>query len=468
MNMVDTRALSSTPLLQSHELVVGILRHQRQERLQALWKSNKRQLWRKLNRPEEIDSPLLIVLPEPEMDTKDDIRVQMRRLEGLVERAQADFKTSTEEIQLQLQFESKRQELRTLMQLAEVQAKSRPTDVWEQIERSESLFDDLRNLRPADMGLVNEYVNQCYRVSEVLHQQNELSAAERLSGHIVDLLRRVVSQQPDDVAVKRQYSVALDSAGRVCESLEKWREAESLFRESLQVSRDLLAKSPGNAQAARDVSISLNKCGDVCVQRELWLEAESLFRESLQISRDLLGKSPGNAQAARDVSVALERLGTVAARSDHPRDAIPYIQEAEAAYSAVLVAAIPGNIEPCADVIDLRLQFISLLLRLRRVSVARSLMQQETSQQSIDVLRQQGSSTRHHVLVALWDFFEAKLTTNVKKRTELIHRSSDVLDRPEASRLLRVTTGFYLINRDYLEHKKCLLRSPGTRRKRKK
>ncbi len=516
MNMVDTRSLSSTPLLHSHELVVGILRQQRQQRLQALWKSDKRQLWRKLNRPEEINSPLLIVLPEPEMDTQDDIRVQMRRLEGLVERAQTDFKTSTEEIQSQLLIEAKRQELRTLMQLVEVQAKSRPADALEQMQRSTTLFDELRTLRPADMGLVNEYLNQCYRVSEAFQQQNELPFVKMVSQRVVDLLRSVVIQQPDNTAVKRQFSVAMYTAGSVCESMENWWDAEDLFRESLQIDRELLAKLPGNAQAARDVSISLIKCGNVCVQSERWEEAETLFRESLQITRDLLAESPtnaqaarnvsvslikcgnvcvhserwdeaetlfreslqitrkllaespSNAQAARDVGVALEGLGIIAARSDEPLDAIPYIEEAEAAYNAVLAAAPAGNIEPRADLIDLRLQYLSLLLRLRRVASARVLMQEETIRQCIDILRQQGSSTRHRVLVALWDFFEARLTTNVKKRRELMARAADVLDSPKASRLLRVTTGFYLINRDYLEYKKILSQSPTTQRKRKK
>ena len=166
--------------------------------------------------------------------------------------------------------------------------------------------------------------------------ERELAAAQPS----LEAARARQLQRPQDPALQRELSMALDDWGDANLDAGRASEALAAYRESLQLCRQLRQSLGDSPQVLRDLSVSLNKVGAAEDTAGRASEALAAYRESLQLRRQLrqsLGDSP---QVLDDLAVSLERMAELRKQDQHNQ--IAEIDEA-VALRQQLVAASNGS-----------------------------------------------------------------------------------------------------------------------------
>ncbi|MGZ8136942.1 MAG: tetratricopeptide repeat protein [Methylococcaceae bacterium] len=142
---------------------------------------------------------------------------------------------------------------------------------------------------------------------EAAFERMDYAVAERIITELLPLVRRA-SAQDEDMAAKRNYSIALDFSGDLNAALGRLEDARAAYRESLAL-RCQLREALGDApQTLRDLSVSLNKVGNVETALGRLEDARAFYEESRTLSAKLVQAFPNTPQYCQDLIRVEKRL----------------------------------------------------------------------------------------------------------------------------------------------------------------
>lgn len=297
----NTPYAAGTAIVDQLKLVAGILRRQRRERLSALWKDGKRELWRAVNRPMSAESGLLSILDEPEAESKSDLRTDLREIRSAIEKFKADHP-----------FDSAREFLRTQLQYCKLLAKTGDERAPAFFRSAHGRFLELKDTLPHNLEFVDEFIELGFQMVDAFEERSLWSSISEIYPVLLSVWRDEVKHHPGDASRGRGLSSALIQIANVAVKLEQWEAAESLSREAIEVSQMVLGIAPDSPEAQGDMIESLLLNGDVATSQESWEQAEEQFNRALQFCEEILKKSPGNLSAEWDLGVCFEKLGELA------------------------------------------------------------------------------------------------------------------------------------------------------------
>ena len=101
---------------------------------------------------------------------------------------------------------------------------------------------------------------------------------------MLDIRRKLMVRQPDNVQWMRDLALALDKVGNKLKLFKNLTGARPLFEEEVALDRKTVASEPDNNQYQRDLGFSLNQLGDLL--GELNDLSISLRQLSEQTARD--------------------------------------------------------------------------------------------------------------------------------------------------------------------------------------
>ncbi|MGV2338192.1 MAG UNVERIFIED_CONTAM: hypothetical protein LVR18_30345 [Planctomycetaceae bacterium] len=195
---------------------------QRRRRLSDIWRSGKRELWKQLNTVQG-EQPLLILLDVPEAYTKKDMRTDVKELRLMMEQMKAAQ-----------QFESARQELRTQLAFAEMQA---ATDEERALESYQSALERARALakdRSGNVEFLDEFVTLAFKIIDVLRGRRNWSAIEAIYPGLLSFWKETLKSSGSDNSRQRAIWQRVILLTDIAIHLEQWRAAATLSQESLE------------------------------------------------------------------------------------------------------------------------------------------------------------------------------------------------------------------------------------------
>lgn len=155
---------------------------------------------------------------------------------------------------------------------------------------------------------------------------------EKLAAEAIDILRRLITRDANDIELPRELSVALNAVGEARASRGNTAGATAAFEESLRLMEGLQQRAPLSPLMKRDTQVPLVWLGNLRLAAGEYDAAEAYYRRALAMIEQAmaadfakLGISDRDARAAsidkgsleRELSITLNKLGDVAeARGD--------------------------------------------------------------------------------------------------------------------------------------------------------
>jgi serine/threonine protein kinase len=126
----------------------------------------------------------------------------------------------------------------------------------------------------------------------------------------LEILERLVSENPGHVAYLRDLHQAGQSMAYLLVRLQHWREAGEMGDRLLRIGRELVALEPGNQDYQILLAKSYQIKGDTAEFSGGDEETIKWYRQSLQEAEKTVEKNSSSEMARRVLAVALQRLGT--------------------------------------------------------------------------------------------------------------------------------------------------------------
>jgi tetratricopeptide (TPR) repeat protein len=161
---------------------------------------------------------------------------------------------------------------------------------------------------PEDIELRRLLVVSLNVFGEVKLQAKELDAAQQSFNEGLEVLRAMLSNNPDVTLWKDDLAVSLVGMARVHIRRDAHADARPYFEEAVAVERQLAEGRPPD-RLLHNLQIHLGELGDLYVRLGDRSEALKVFDERLEVRRRRLAAAPGDPQRLTDVSVALDRVG---------------------------------------------------------------------------------------------------------------------------------------------------------------
>ncbi|MBX3405117.1 MAG: protein kinase [Phycisphaeraceae bacterium] len=197
---------------------------------------------------------------------------------------------------------------------------------------------------PRDRDMRRELAS--YRIirADALRALRKADAAAQEQDAARAELGALMTEDPDDTAAARLYSVALLASGDRASAAGRKDEAGALFDEAMAIRRRLLTGDEENADKLRDLTVAMNRVADARAEAGDDAGALAMYREALDIRRRTAAREP-NARTKRDLLNAAGRLAqTLTARpapGDHEEAARLFAERHELAVA--LAAADPTD-----------------------------------------------------------------------------------------------------------------------------
>jgi tetratricopeptide (TPR) repeat protein len=176
-------------------------------------------------------------------------------------------------------------------------------------------------------------------VAGALEAQGNLGGALALYREGLAIRRRLVAQDPDNVAWALDVTWSLTGLGGALMARGDLDGALASLGEALAIRRGLAARDPDNGQRRLDVSWSLMAVGDALADKGDHAGSLAALREALAVRRVLLAADPENDGLRCDASVSLTRIGDVQAASGDLDGAAAAFHEARAIVEQLITRA---------------------------------------------------------------------------------------------------------------------------------
>jgi tetratricopeptide (TPR) repeat protein len=165
------------------------------------------------------------------------------------------------------------------------------------------------------------------KIGDIKRRLRDFPAAVRSHREELDIRRKLLARDPNNLAAKRNVSSALDYLGNTMRESKDLEGARTAFNEQLDLDRAIAKVDPNNVTSLTDLAWSLNRLGDFDRDASKPNDAAKYYEEALAIQRQLIAREPDSPVRMRDLASIVSKLGSVRSRTNDHTTALTLHQE---------------------------------------------------------------------------------------------------------------------------------------------
>jgi len=140
---------------------------------------------------------------------------------------------------------------------------------------------------------------------------DSVAAAEGNYRRAAEIYRQLADQEPDNLSLQRDLTIALEHLGNLLLFSGRFSEAHVPLQETLKIRRRIIAEEPTNSKYQREICWALINCGDAFIETNRLFEAQKYFEEALGVARAMVADDPTGKTRRDALLIALEKVGDV-------------------------------------------------------------------------------------------------------------------------------------------------------------
>ena len=162
-----------------------------------------------------------------------------------------------------------------------------------------------------DPEALNRWATLLQNQGDRLLAQGDMNGAQVRYGRSLEISRKLVNQDPENIAWQAALSVRYEKVGDLLLAQGDLNRARAQFRRLLEIQHNLARRNPGDLAWQRSLLATYEKLGEVLEAQGDLQGAEATYASSLQIMLKLVSQDPMNRSRLRELSVIHGRLGGV-------------------------------------------------------------------------------------------------------------------------------------------------------------
>jgi tetratricopeptide (TPR) repeat protein len=202
------------------------------------------------------------------------------------------------------------------------------------LEEARKLYEEAtgidRRLVAADPSehALNNFQAHLGPYGDLLVRIANLAAARDVYVELLDIRRRRLALDKDNVSRAQDVAAALEKVGQTLRQLGDLEGARKAFDEEIEIDRQVAARLPNDVLSQQNLAISLINAGDTKARANELAEARKLYEQAMELRRKVLAADPENASKTKSLSDVLDRVGNMA-RQLAARETVVERQRAE-------------------------------------------------------------------------------------------------------------------------------------------